>query len=183
MLIHKKIISVLTEIKAIRKLQVNDVEKYNFRGVDDVYNAVHPLFQKHGVFSTSEIVGEQYLDAGRTILDVKFTFWAEDGTSVCTICKGEAFDKTGNGTSKAMSIAHKQALIQMFLIPTADGTPETTPKGDLRPWISEAQFKKIKLRIPTEKDALQLLFKVCETYRIKNSYYDELLKIYRETKK
>src|SRR5690606_30131319 len=55
-----------------------------------------------------------------SVIDVKFTFYAEDGSSVSSIIKGEAMDSGDKATNKAISTALKYALMQMFLIPTEE---------------------------------------------------------------
>jgi hypothetical protein len=59
-----------------------------FRGVDAVYNALHPILAKHEVFTTSKIINaireEKQTKNGGTviysIIDVEFTFYAKDGS-------------------------------------------------------------------------------------------------------
>jgi hypothetical protein len=54
------------------------------------------------------------------IQKLKFTFWAEDGSSVSSIVFGEALDMGDKAGNKCMSIALKYALLQTFMIPTED---------------------------------------------------------------
>lgn len=131
-LIYGKIMSVMKEIKAIGKTSRNEQQKFMFRGIDDMYNAIHPLFQQNGIFIipkiTNHIIVEREIekDNGRkskfyhVTIDADFTFFAEDGSSVTSQMKGEAIDYGDKGTNKAMSIALKYSLMQMFLIPTQD---------------------------------------------------------------
>jgi hypothetical protein len=113
------------DIDAIGKNQKNVMQNFMFRGVDAVYNALHPLLAKHEVFTTSEIIAstrEDRLTAkGGTliysIIDVRFTFWATDGSSVSTEAKGEGMDSGDKASNKAMAVAHKYALTQTFTIP------------------------------------------------------------------
>jgi hypothetical protein len=169
-LIFKKLIQVLQEVEAIRKDKKNQMQGYSFRGIDDMYNALHPLFSKHGVFITSEVVSgerEERQNAKGTLLlysvvDVKFTFYAEDGSNVSSTLKGEAMDSGDKATNKAISAALKYCLMQMFLIPTEDledadkTTHEVAPKPeDERPWLSEVQLKKIITRIQAGEPELK----------------------------
>ena len=41
---------VMADIKAIEKNQVNSHQRYRFRGIDDVYNALNPALVKNKVF-------------------------------------------------------------------------------------------------------------------------------------
>lgn len=51
---------------------------------------------------------------------MKFTAYAEDGSSVSSVTIGEAMDSGDKSMNKAMSTAYKYALMQIFCIPTAD---------------------------------------------------------------
>lgn len=126
--IHEKIIAILADSEAISKDRRNQQQGFNFRGIDDVYNSLHPLLAKHGVFSTTEVLGErseerQTAKGGNLIyriLTVKFTFYAADGSHVESIMIGEGMDSGDKASNKAMAIAHKYALLQLLAIPTED---------------------------------------------------------------
>lgn len=163
MLIHKKILLVMADIKAIAKTQKAD--GFQFRGVEDVYNALHPLFQSHGIFCVPETLSHQTNGLGKTIVECRFSFFAEDGSVVTATTRGEAVDKSDKGSTTAQSIAHRIALTQMFLIPT---------ESDL-PWMSDHQYAKAKIRIAAGDFALY--FKLEEKYRMKNEQKEELQKL------
>jgi hypothetical protein len=140
-LIFQKMAAIQQDIDAIGKNQKNVMQNFMFRGVDAVYNALHPLLAKHEVFTTSEIIAstrEDRLTAkGGTliysIIDVRFTFWATDGSSVSTEAKGEGMDSGDKASNKAMAVAHKYALTQTFTIPyegMADPDSETHQLAD-----------------------------------------------------
>jgi hypothetical protein len=127
-LIFSKIIEILREVEAISKDKKNTQQGYSFRGIDDMYNALHPLFKKYGLFITSEIISaareERSTKTGGTliwsIIDVKFTIFAEDGSFVTSTIRGEGMDSGDKATNKAMSVALKYLVMQMFLIPTEE---------------------------------------------------------------
>jgi hypothetical protein len=127
--IYKKIPAIMRDVPVItkdRKTTYGDT--YKFRGIDDTYNALHDVFAKHGVFYMPELINasreERQSKKGGlliwSILDMKYTFFAEDGSSVSCIVRGEAMDSSDKATNKAMSIALKYALMEIFLIPTDD---------------------------------------------------------------
>jgi hypothetical protein len=136
--IYQKIIDIMRDVEVITKDKKNVEQGWNFRGIDDMYNALHPLFKKHGVFITSEVLKElreeRLTKNGKTLiwalLDMKFTFYAADGSSVSSIMKGEAMDSADKASNKAESAALKYALMQMFLIPTENmnDADATTPE-------------------------------------------------------
>lgn len=108
--------------------------KFKFRGIDDVYNALSPLIAKHDL-----IVAPRYTD--RALIERKssngnslfyitiighFDFISvKDGSKHTVTTFGEAMDSGDKGTNKAMAIAHKYALLQVFAIPTeGDNDPD-----------------------------------------------------------
>ncbi len=125
-LIHKKMIAILKAAGHIGKDQQNRQQGFRYRGIDDVYNALHDLFGEHGVFCTSEILEksreERPTSKGGilafTTLRMKYTFWADDGSNVSSVVEGEGMDSGDKSSNKAMAVAHKYALLQAFLIPT-----------------------------------------------------------------
>jgi hypothetical protein len=148
--IYEALTAIMADCGAIGKGRRNQQQGYSFRGIDDLYNAIHPLFAKHGVFVTSEVI-ERHREERQTkhgglllytTLRVKFTFYSSDGSSVSSITEGEAMDSADKSTNKAMSAALKYCLMQMLLIPTeelkdADAvTPEPAPKPKQKPVLS-----------------------------------------------
>lgn len=137
--IYPALVAIMRAIGPIAKSETNNSQKYNFRGVDAVYNACHPHLAEHGVFSTSCVVKATHTQVGTTtkggdktlnhaILHMRFTYWAEDGSSVSTEVVGEGMDYGGDKASnKAMSVADKYALLQLLKIPTATIDPDRTP--------------------------------------------------------
>lgn len=131
--IHSAIIAIMRAVGPIAKDSQNTQQNYKFRGVDAVYNACHPHFAEHGVYSTSEV-----LDAihntdksakGQTIynaiLRMRFTYHADDGSCVSTEVVGHGQDYGGDKASnKAMSVADKYALLQLLKIPVAMVDPD-----------------------------------------------------------
>lgn len=48
-LIHEKIPAIIGEVKAVGKDHLNEAQKYKFRAIDDVYNALNSVLAKHKV--------------------------------------------------------------------------------------------------------------------------------------
>ena len=67
---------------------------------------------------------------------MEYTLYAEDGSSVSAVVIGEGMDSGDKATNKAMAIAYKYAMFQIFSIPTEETAPdvdkdtpeETAPK-------------------------------------------------------
>lgn len=132
-LIHAALIDIMRAVGPIAKSQRNEQQSYNYRGIDAVYNAVHPYFAQYGVYSTSTVLKAEHRESKsekgkpllHAILTMRFTFWAADGSSVSTEVVGEGIDYAGDKASnKAMSVADKYAILQLLKIPTASLDPE-----------------------------------------------------------
>lgn len=140
--IFETINAVMEEIGAVGKNSRNEKQKYMYRGVDDVMNALNPAFTKHKLFMVPEVVSQKREERQTaneknliySVLSVKYTFYAEDGSSIYTIVPGEGMDSGDKASNKAMSSAFKYACFQVFCIateemkdPDAETPPPSTP--------------------------------------------------------
>ena len=100
---------------------------YNFRGIDDVYNAISPLLAEHNLCILPRVLSrecvERQTSKGGAIfyvtVEAEFDFVsAEDGSKHTVKTFGEAMDVSDKATNKAMSAAYKYAAFQAFAIPT-----------------------------------------------------------------
>ena len=141
--IFELIPKIMSEVGAIEKTRTNTQGSgYKFRGIDDVYGALQPLLHKHGVFFVPTVLEsdreERQSKAGGTliytVLKVKYTFFADDGSTFESVVTGEAMDSGDKSSNKAMSAALKYVLLQVFCIPTEEEkdteyhSPEVLPK-------------------------------------------------------
>lgn len=118
--------NIMAEVEPIAKGRKNLLQNYQFRGIDDIYNSLNKILAKHGVFTVSTILNhqreERQSNKGGTliysILHIRFTFFAVDGSNVNTETIGEGMDSGDKASNKGMSAAHKYALLQAFCIPT-----------------------------------------------------------------
>lgn len=140
--IYQTIIKVMGDLEAVKKDKYNQMQKFNFRGIDDVYNALHPLCAKYGMFSVPTNIFDEKTEERQTrnggnlvyrLFKVEYTFFASDGTFVTAIVPAEGMDSGDKGTAKAMSSAHKYALLQIFSIPTEDIQDADTSGEDAFP--------------------------------------------------
>ena len=147
MKVYQAINAVQAELAkaGITKDKRNQQQGYNFRGIDDVYNALSPLLAKHGLCILPRIltrdVQERQTQKGGVLfyvtVEAEFDFVAaEDGSTHVVRTFGEAMDSADKATNKAMSAAYKYAAFQAFAIPTeadndADShTHEVAPDPD-----------------------------------------------------
>lgn len=101
---------------------------YNYRGLDDVVNAVGPVLAKHGVFMRCEVLrderGEKTSSSGKALLScrlhLRYFFVASDGSEICTDAIGESLDSGDKASNKAMSLGYKNAICQALCLPYGD---------------------------------------------------------------
>lgn len=142
--IYEAIPRIMADMEAVGKNRYNQQQKFKFRGIDDVMNAMNPVLVKHHVFAVPEVL-EQTREHRTTtsgaqlnysLLKMRFSFYAPDGSHVDAVTMGEGMDSGDKASNKAMAIAYKYALFQVFCIPTedmddpdADTPPESKPKA------------------------------------------------------
>ena len=127
-LIHEQIPKVMASIGAIGKDRKNPQQGYQFRGIDDLYNACNSALSEHGVFAVPTVENisreERTTKSGGaliyTILTMRYTFYASDGSYFEATTIGEAMDSGDKSCNKAMSAAQKYAFLQVFSIPTEE---------------------------------------------------------------
>lgn len=147
---------ILQDVESIGKGRSNEQQGYKFRGIDDVYNMVHPLMSKHQVFCVPRMLAqdtsERITQSGTTLrfvqLSMAYDFFAPDGSHVTAEVMGEAMDAGDKASNKAMSAAHKYALLQTFCIPTGD-----VPDADYttHPEVTGERKQVSKSSVATEK--------------------------------
>lgn len=100
---------------------------YNFRGIDDVLNALSGLLAEHQLCIFPRVVNREQIErtsgAGKalfyTSVEVEFDFVsAIDGSMHTARMVGEAMDSSDKSSNKAMSAAYKYMALQVFCIPT-----------------------------------------------------------------
>lgn len=131
-LIYKKMADVAADIGHIGKNQQNTMQKFMFRGIDDFLNVLHPILVKHGVVVSIDTLrydgeirevtrsnGKPGVDKHVNVI-MKYTFSAEDGSSISSTVPAEGVDSGDKATNKAIAFAFKYCLMQTFTVPTAD---------------------------------------------------------------
>ena len=139
--IYSIISSVMAEIGAIGKSSRNQTQGFMYRGIDAVMNALNPVMAKHHLIILPEVLDirreERQTSKGgnltHTIATVRYTFYADDGSSVSAVVVGEGMDSGDKSTSKALSIAYKYAAFQIFCIPTEEMVDPDRESYDVKP--------------------------------------------------
>lgn len=143
-MIYELIGKAIGMIGAIGKDKVNSQQGFKYRGIDQVYNALNPVMAELGIFFCPEVIDqkreERVTKTGSvltyTLLTIRFTAYAPDGSSVSMTVVGEGMDSGDKSSNKAMSVAMKYAMFQLFCIPTeelkdpdADVYQDILPRG------------------------------------------------------
>lgn len=168
-LIYKKMSDVMKEIGSVGKDQKNVTQGFKFRGIDQFVNALYPALTKHGVFMTTEVLNEAHelkeveRSSGKKGVDkhvsiqMKYTFHAEDGSSVSSSVPAEGLDSGDKATNKALSAALKYALIQTFSIPTEDMEEADKESPTIQPKASLAKSESLSATVINGKGVAALI--------------------------
>ena len=182
--IYETISEVMAEIGAIGKNDRNDQQKFMYRGIDAVMNALNPALIKCRMFVVPEVMEQtreerQARNGGNLIYSVckiKYTFYAEDGSSVSAVVVGEGMDSGDKSTNKAMSVAFKYACFQVFCIPTEEMVDPDAECHEVKPKAAPAKADSQPKPDPVQAEPQS------ESSQAKN-IDPELLKVGNELKK
>lgn len=136
------LVETMRGVGPVAKTDYNDQQRFAFRGIDAVLNVVGPQLRDNGVLVIPEVLSYTHTlretRSGSTVnhyvVQVSYHFvtpteydaeFRPRGNAVQTVTVyGEAMDAGDKGISKAMSVAYRTALLQMFAIPTGDREPD-----------------------------------------------------------
>jgi len=169
-MIYELIGKAIGRIGAIGKDKKNAQQGFMYRGIDQVYNALNPVMAELGIFFCPEVLDQKREERQTkngsvltyTILTMKFTAYAPDGSNVSMVVVGEGMDSGDKSSNKAMSVAMKYAMFQLFCIPTeemkdpdADVYDDVLPRGATRaPQMApQAQVSTVATVPPTQGQA------------------------------
>lgn len=141
--IHGQLSAIMAAVDAVGKERRNSGQGFNYRGIEDIMDSLHPIFAEHKVFVLSTVKTERTeeratMKGGQLIyrvLTVEVAFVSgEDGSREVVTVIGEGMDSGDKAANKAMSAALKYALTQTLILPygqvdgDADTPPESKPK-------------------------------------------------------
>ena len=125
----------MREIRAVGKDSVNQTQGFKYRGIDAVMNALNPVMAKLGLFFVPEVLEQtrEERESVKTynnketktllkysILKIRYTLYAPDGSNVSAVVIGEGMDSGDKASNKAMAVGLKYAAFQLFMIPTEE---------------------------------------------------------------
>jgi len=154
---------VQSRVGAIPKTGTNTDQGYSFRGIDQVYEALHGICAEEGLVILPQATPEMRPEVRQTkngsslyatrVL-VRFELVGPDGSSRHAAAWGEGADTSDKATQKAHSQAVKSALLSLFLIPTEESREQepdaSSPEG--RPF-SEQEVNRGYTALQAAKDA------------------------------
>lgn len=124
------------EVGAVAKTDRNTAQKFLFRGVDAVVNAVAPALRHHHVVgpvptlvsAAHEEVGRSRSGARITRVDVvvSYALYGPGGDRLEGTVAAEATDTADKATAKAMSVALRTFLLQALCLPTDEPDPDAS---------------------------------------------------------
>lgn len=139
--------AVMGDVIGIGKAQrvTEGPARFNFRGVDDVVNAVGPVLRKHNVVVVPhEVVSvehERYTTKSGAQMDgvtvvIRWRFYAADGSYVEASSAGQSSDAGDKAIPKAHSVAYRTVLLQALCIPTDEPDPDSSVhERDSAGWV------------------------------------------------
>jgi ERF superfamily len=128
---------VMVDVQSVPKSDRMDQpgQRWNYRGIDLVLNAVGPALRKHGVVVLPVAVDASY-ESGHTArgnamrtwnVTVRYEIRGPMGDTMPGSAAGEANDTSDKGTTKALSVAYRNFLIAALCLPTND--PRLDPEA------------------------------------------------------
>jgi len=128
----EKLTQISNDAGFVAKTGKNASQGFNFRGIDAVVNALAVGMRSSRVVVYPTVLDYQYEQiavgqnkalVGHVRLEVRYTF--TDGVdSISAVVAGEAMDSGDKATAKAMSVAFRTALLQVFFLPTDEKDPD-----------------------------------------------------------
>lgn len=119
----------MEEIGAIAKTERNTFHKYDYRGIDSIYNAFSRPLAKCGLFIVShaaEVLSSREVRTKKDgtqlemVLAVTFRIYAPDESYVEFSCIGAGMDSGDKSAAKAHTAAFKVLCFEVFLPPIED---------------------------------------------------------------
>lgn len=139
--IYPLIGEAMRRLTAVAKDSVNKSQGFKYRGIDAVMNALYPVMSELGLFFVPEVLEQTREERTTTksvwdndqkknvekkstllysLLKIKYTLFAPDGSSVSAVVIGEGMDSGDKASNKAMAVGLKYAAFQLFMIPTEE---------------------------------------------------------------
>ncbi|MFP2377795.1 ERF family protein [Enterobacter ludwigii] len=170
----------------ISKDRVNKVQGFNFRGIDQVYNALAPALVTHGLVilprlterTCTERINKNGTALFYVVVKAEFDFVSTEDGSIHTVTTyGEAMDSGDKATNKAMSIAYKYAAFQAFCIPTEETAIDADAEvHHVQPAAADQILAEFTQYASTENDSKALQERYASTWSRLDGYAEHQAK-------
>ena len=170
--IYADLAKVMRSVDHVGKGDFNSHQKFSFRGIDGVLNAVGPALREHNVvvyprlhdvsYEEVKTSGGKASTACRVVVD--YIFASVDGSTVETRVAAESWDTGDKAMPKAMSVAMRTALIQALALPTDEPDPDsftyTREAADEKKERDAAKIERVdaEIKAATTVDELRALW-------------------------
>jgi hypothetical protein len=130
--VQETITAIMRDVSHVGKDGRNTSQNFNFRGVDAVVNALAAPIREHGLVIAPVVkkADHREITSGNgkrqawVIVEVAYEFIGPKGDSIDAVVVAEATDFADKATAKAMSVAYRTALLQVFNLPTDEPDPD-----------------------------------------------------------
>lgn len=181
--VHQRMVWLFQQVTGVDKRRVTaGGQNYSAFNIDDLYGYLHGKVAEAGLFVMPTLNSVEYVDREHvkkdrngnerrsTAIDarvnVTYTFYAPDGTSVPMTVAAEGRDYQDKATNKAVQQAYKYGLVQALMIPTGEQDPDAqaleadapAPSSHERAWSAVYRMAQ-----NTGTDAHQLWWKAHDT--------------------
>jgi hypothetical protein len=169
MKVYQAINKVQAELakQGIGKDRKNQAQGYKFRSIDDVYNVLSSILAENNLCVLPRIISRDLrlaeTKSGGSMhyvtVEAEFDFVSsEDGTKHTVKSYGEAMDSGDKATNKAMSAAHKYAMLMAFSIPTeGDNDADQAPQEVKKPTLTNSRFNNAVQKIIAKEYSVEQL--------------------------
>lgn len=161
----ESIAGVMALVSGVAKKDRNDQQKFNFRGIDAVVNAIGPALREIGGLIVPNVV-EKHYDRGVTnsgtgtvecFLTIEFAWYGTDGGEpIRGVVAAEARDTSDKATAKAMSVGLRTYLLQTLMLPTDEKDPDADYIEQVAPKKEAAYNQKLTAEVNAAKTLEEL---------------------------
>ncbi len=129
----QSIAGVMDLVSGVAKRDRNDAQRFNFRGIDAVVNAIGPALRQVGGVIVPTVLDKDYArgvtksgtPTVECFITVAFDWYGTDGGEPLRgVVAAEAMDTSDKATAKAMSVALRTYLLQTLMLPTDEKDPD-----------------------------------------------------------
>lgn len=150
--VYQAVAAVAAAMPAISKDRKSE-QRYKYRGIDDLYNAIHKPLADAGVLIVPTVLDHQMIGVTinekpwvKHVVRVRYTVYGPAGDSFAGEVVAEGLDNSDKGTGKALSYAYKSFAHQLFAVPTDDPGMDNEHASPVVDHVQPAPAEPVDLR-------------------------------------